>query len=307
LHCTREDADILFNQSKGILNAMIVRILTGCTLCLLAILCWPCAAHAAYYNRQTYYGSGGGGPIGDASLSISNNATSVYLGMNKGTGSFTDNLVMFIDCIPGGLTTTSGLTNKANAQEIAISGYKTSRATANFAPGFGADYAIVVSVSNGSGIYKLVNDGAGPYLQLIRNFNLAPPGDPNLPQFYWQFDWGDIGIANKNTNFFKFETSLVTASGSRALQSFEGITGTAGFGTITFTNYDTYGVQPIPENTTAALIVFGGIAGGILLSKRRRSSSPHQTAAGSGRATPLVGWLRLNCRKTLNNSHRQNV
>jgi hypothetical protein len=252
------------------------------TAWLLVTLCWHCAAHAAYYNRQIYPGTGGGGPVGDGTLSISNNATSIYAGFTKGTGSFTDNLVMFIDCLPGGLTTTGGLTNKANAQEIAISGFKTSRSTANFAPGFGADYAIIVSVSNGSGIYKLVNDGSGPYLQLVRNFNLAPPGDPNTPQFYWQFDWADLGLSNGNTNFFKFETSLVTASGSRALQSFEGMTGTAGFGTINFTNYDTYGVQPVPENTTAALVLFGGLAGAHVLTRRWRVERSPKYGAGKG-------------------------
>ncbi|HZR21391.1 MAG TPA: hypothetical protein VFE51_29180 [Verrucomicrobiae bacterium] len=249
---------------------MIVRVLTGCALCLLFVLCWPCAAHAAYFNRQTYYGTGGGGPIGDGSLSMSNNAATVYAGFNKGTGSFSDNLVMFIDCAPGGFTTTSGFTNKNNALETAISGYKTSRSVANFAPGFEADYAIVVGINSGSGIYKLVNDGSGPNLQLVQSINLMPAGSPNYPQYYWQFDWAALGLSNGNTNFFKFETTLVTATGSRALQSFEGITGTGGFGTINFTNYDTYGVQPIPENAAGGLALFSGIAATIVLVRRLR-------------------------------------
>jgi hypothetical protein len=113
-------------------------------------------------------------------------------------------------------------------------------------------------------------------LQLIRNFNLLPAGSPNYPQYYWQFDWADIGLSNGNTNFFKFETSLVTATGSRYLQSFEGITGTGGFSTINFTNYDTYGVQPVPENAAAALAVFGGVVGCILLVRRAGSTVVRQ-------------------------------
>lgn len=249
---------------------MTRRMISCWCLSVLALLCWHYSAQAAYYNRQTYYGTGGAGPVGDSNLSMSNNASSILVGFNKGTGSFSDNLVMFIDSAPGGFTTTSGFTNNANALEIAISGYKTSRSVANFAPGFAADYAIVVGVNNGCGIYKLVNDGTGPNLQLIRNFNISPPGSPNYPQYNWQFDWADIGLSNGNTNFFKFETSLITATGSRALQSLEVVTGTSGFGTITFSNYDTYGVQPVPENTSVALAIFGGIAVLVAVTSRSR-------------------------------------
>lgn len=251
---------------------MSLRTTTRWVLLIVTVVCCHFAASAAYYNRQTYYGSGGAGPVGDGSLSLSNDTKTVYAGFNKGTGSLSDNLVMFIDCVPGGFTTTAGFTNSANPLEVAISGYyKGSRSTANFAPGFGADYAVVVGVNNGSGVYKLVNDGSGPNLQLVRNFSLMPAGSPNYTQYYWQFGWTDIGLTNANTNFFKFETSLVTAMGSRSLQSFEGITGVGGYNTITFTNYDTYGVEPVPENTTVALTLFGSVAAGVAIVKRLRS------------------------------------
>ena len=242
----------------------LVMRLTGfkCVWALLALgIVWSNgSAIAAYYNRQSYPGQGRAGVVGSGTLSMSNSTSTVYAGFNKGTGSFTDNLVMFIDSVPGGYTTTSVFSDHANPQETAISGYSVSRSIANFAPGFGADYAIVVGVNNGAAIYQLVNDGTGPHVQLIRTITLGPPGDPNAPQFYWQFDWTDIGLPRGNTNFFKFETSLISMNGYRFLQSFEGLTGAEGYNTITFTNYDTYGVQPIPENTTAALGVFGAVA-----------------------------------------------
>jgi hypothetical protein len=283
LQAAAECVEILFHQGKGILNNMSFRTTGHWLLLTLAVLCCHCTASAAYYNRQTYYGSGGSGPVGDGNMSMSNTVNTVFAGFNKGTGSFTDNLVMFIDCVPGGFTTTSGFTNSANALEIAISGsYKTSRSIANFAPGFAADYAIVVGVNNGSAIYKLVDDASGPNLQLVRGFNLMPAGSPNYPQYYWQFGWTDIGLTNAYTNFFKFETSLVTATGSRALQSFEGITGVGGYSTITFTNYDTYGVEPVPENTTVALAVFGTLAAGVVVVKQVKRWSTDQARNSSG-------------------------
>lgn len=242
---------------------------------LLGVVLWAFGEHrasAAYYNTQSYSGQGIGGPVANGTLRMSNNVSTVTAGFYKGPGSsFTDSLVMFIDTAPGvGITTTGGLTNKANTQQIVISGNGVQRSTANFAPDFEADYAIVVSVNYGSAIYKIVTDSTGPNLQLVRTITLAPPGEPNAPIYTWSFDWADIGLPRGNTNFFKFETSLVISSGSRMFQSFEGITGTSGFNTITFTNYDTYGVQPIPENAGVALAVFGGVAASVVLTTRLR-------------------------------------
>jgi hypothetical protein len=103
----------------------------------------------------------------------------------------------------------------------------------------------------------------------------------SLPSYYFQFDWTDIGLTAANTNFFKFESTYITGTGSRMLDSFEGLTGTSGFNTITFTNYDTYGVQPIPENTNAALAIFGGIVvSASLLTRLRRRPGERRRPAG---------------------------
>jgi hypothetical protein len=246
-------------------------------LFLIMIACWHHPALAAYYNRQSYEGQGAGGVVGSGTLSMSNSAATVYVGLDRTRGSFTDNLVMFIDTGPGGYTTTGVFSDKGSVQEIAISGNNVERSTANFAPDFAADYAIVVSVNNGCGIYQLLDDGTGPHVALIRNFNIAPPGDPNTPQFWWQFDWSDIGLQRANTNFFKFETSLISINGYRYLQSFEGITGVQGYDAITFTNYDTYGVPPIPETTTTALGILGGAAASAsLITSFRRARLRHR-------------------------------
>lgn len=238
-------------------------------LCGLVLLSGPGSLRAAMYNYQSYDGKGVGGAVGNATLALSNNNYTVYANFVKGIGSFIDNLVIFIDAAPGGYTTTSVFSDHNNAQETAISGYKISRSIANFAPGFEADYAIVLGINSGSGVYKLVDDGSGPHLQLIRSgLNFVAIDSPNHPSYSFQFDWADIGLPNLRTNFFKFETSYITSSGYRWLQSFEDFTGEEGFKTISFTEYDTYGVPPVPENTTAALAIFGGLAGVVALGTR---------------------------------------
>jgi hypothetical protein len=217
---------------------------------------------AMYNNYQMYPGNGVEGPVGNATLALSNSTTTVRANFIKGIGSFVDNLVIFIDCAPGGYTSTRSFSDNATPLESAVSGYKVSRSVGNFAPGFEADYAIALGVNSGSAVYKLVDDGAGPHLQLVRSgLNFVYVDSPNHASYSFQFDWADIGLPNQATNFFKFESTYITSNGWRWLQSFEGLTGTAGFdNTITFTNYDTYGVPPVPENTTVALAVFGGFA-----------------------------------------------
>jgi hypothetical protein len=219
---------------------------------------------AMYYNTQSYSGNGVIGAVGNGSLSMSNNTTTVKASFTKGTGSFGPaySLVIFIDSAPGGFTSTSPFSEHGSVQETAISGVgPTKSSVANFASGFAADYAIVLNVDYPGYLYKLVQDDTGAHLQMVMSasLNFGPGGLPNNPSFSFQFNWADIGLPAQNTNYFAFETSYIADSGSRTLQSFEGLTGTEGFSTITFTNYDTYGVKPIPENNNAALAVFGGI------------------------------------------------
>jgi len=249
----------------------MTRIILKLALCGFVVLALTRPACAAFYNYQTYPGNGVGGAVGNATLCFSNDTSTVYANFVKGVGSFIDNLVIFVDCAPGGYTSTAPFSDKANAMQTAISGVKTSRSVATFAPGFEADYAIVLGINSGSAVYKLVDDGTGPHLQLVRfGLNFMNADNPNHPSYSFQFSWADIGLPDLRTNFFKFETSYISNNGYRWLESFEGLTGTAGYSSITFTNYDTYGVQPVPENTTTALAVFGGLALAASLGTRLR-------------------------------------
>jgi len=240
---------------------MHTQTLFGVILGLSLFLGIPARLGAAttYYNFQQYSGNGVAGPIGTGSIQFSNNSTTVKGNIIKGIGTFTDNLVIYIDTTPGGFTSTTPLLDKNTILEIAISGNNVNHSVINFAPGFDADYAIVLGINNGSAIYKLVNDSTGPHLEQVRLLTLGNADNGNNSSFNFQFDWTDLGLPSRNTNFFKFESSYITSTGSRNGQSYEDFTGSFPFRDITFTNYDTYGVPPVPENTNVALAVFGGL------------------------------------------------
>src|SRR5260370_36305033 len=93
---------------------------------------------AAVYN-----GNGNtsfGGTVGDGSLTLTDDGTTVSGTFTRGTGhDFTDNLVIFIDSKANGFSTTAEFTDFATRQTRAISGRDdggNSQGTTDFAEGF---------------------------------------------------------------------------------------------------------------------------------------------------------------------------
>jgi hypothetical protein len=241
------------------------------------VICLSLAkAHCA-----VYYGNGntsGGGTVGNGRLSLSDNGTTVSGTFYRGPVGFQLNLVLYIDSISGGFADTTQFSDSADALRTSISGYYapgSSRATANFAPGFTADYAIALGVNgpNKGNLYHLVPGGNGS-MELIRSIYLNPNDSPVFSSFSFNFSLADIGLPAGSGNFFKIESSYIGSGAYRELESFESLTGTRGFGTVNFGNYDTYGVDPVPEMTTGSLAIFGGIIIGVrLLTKARKSKN----------------------------------
>jgi len=229
---------------------------------LLLALLWQIAAPAA-----VYYGNGntsGGGAVGNGRLNLTDNGTTVSGTFYKGTGSFALNLILYIDSVSGGFANTSQFSDSGDALRTAVSGYYapgSARATANFASGFMADYAIAIGVNgpNKGNLYHLVPGGNGS-MQLIKSVNLYPNNNLNASQYTFSFSLADIGLPAGSGNFFKFQSTYDGSAGGayRELESFESLTGTRGYGTVTFGNYNTYGIDPVPEMTTGALAIFGG-------------------------------------------------
>jgi hypothetical protein len=242
-----------------------------------SLLSLNCATAALYSgNNQPPDGAVSGG-----SLQLTDNGTSVSATFTRGSGWFAENLVLFIDSVAGGFSSTSGFRDTLNPITCNISGISSdgsSRALATFASGFAADYAIVVGYQNpNGGLYQLANGGSES-LNKLGNVVLTPGDSQTSSSYTFSFNLGDIGLPSGSGNYFKFESTYVNVTGSRTLQSFESLSGTGSangnWNPVTFGNYSTYGVDPVPEMSNVALMIFGGMAvtGGLYARLRRRSA-----------------------------------
>jgi hypothetical protein len=201
--------------------------------------------------------SGAWGSIGLGSLTLSDSGSTIRGTVNLGGDSatyFKGYLMLYIDSKPGGFANTASFADVSTPVTRSISGYNggTGRATANFAPNFAADYAIVLSRTGpASALYELAS---GTALGPSKNLTFTDNGTS------WQFSFNlnDIGASAASFNFQSTITSDV-GSGYRYLESYEPLTGTGGFNTVNFGNFNTFGVETVPETTNAALAVFGGL------------------------------------------------
>src|SRR5437667_8014283 len=67
--------------------------------------------------------NGFGGPIGQGSLSLTDDGTTISGTVMKGPNGFNDALVLYVDSVPGGFSDTSGFADGADGLRKAISGF----------------------------------------------------------------------------------------------------------------------------------------------------------------------------------------
>lgn len=208
-----------------------------------------------------YYGNGNagsGGAVGGSTLELTDDGTTISGTFTRGLGGdFNDILVMYIDSVPGGFSTTAGFTDAGDAHRIAISVFDgTLREILNFASGFEADYAIALSPYYG-GIWQLANAGSHTWLSTL---NLSPLGDPATLAYTFDFTFSDIGMGSAG----EFDFTADYATYSPASLSNEGIGwseagGNPGNGgTYDFNGFATY--PAIPEPATMSLLGTGVLA-----------------------------------------------
>ncbi|RYE19393.1 MAG: T9SS type A sorting domain-containing protein [Sphingobacteriaceae bacterium] len=206
--------------------------------------------------QSSYSGNGGsgfGGAIGGSTLTITENTTTLTFTISKGAGGFNDALVLYLDVVAGGETTTSAYTDAGDPSRTAISGLSMTgnRALLNFPPDFGADFAIAVAPSNTfAGIYALNNGGAFTF----KDDAGLTPLTTNNASYTFSITKSSIGFANTSASFRFFGTYL--NSGSSTYRSNEGYgtlnfssvnaDGNPGYNTTTATSFLTYPVQVLP-------------------------------------------------------------
>ena len=150
------------------------------------------------FGQVTYNGNGNtgfGGPLGDGSIQISDDGTTISFVFTRGSGDFNDGLVLYIDSESGGFNSTSGFTDQSDYSRQAISGYNNNTsAPITFRKGFEADFGISVHV-NGfdfAGTFELVSGGSHTF---VSSANLV--GTPGVSETSYSFsiDKSDIGIS----------------------------------------------------------------------------------------------------------------
>src|SRR5438046_1982690 len=149
-----------------------------------------------------YSGNGStsfGGAVGTGSLTLTDNGTTVsgtFTSGTGGSGSFTDFLVIYIDSKSSGFSTTSGFTDYGSLLRKAVSGADgvNTRALADFASGFSADYAIALrpfKASDPGELFQLVNGGT--YIDK-GSVNISPTGTGSSSSYTFSFNLSELGV-----------------------------------------------------------------------------------------------------------------
>lgn len=215
---------------------------------------------ATVFNGNT--NSGFGGVLGTGNFSISDNGSQVTITFNKGVGTFSDTMVIYIDSVTGGVTNTGGLSDNGDLLRQAISGFDgTNRSQINFFPGFGADYSIAASPDPSpgpqfGGLWGLVEGGANS-LSFVAGVNLTPSDNTAASSYTMTFNVADIGLTPGAGQSFNFVATYLNET--NAFRSDEALGaaiagGNPGAGPVSFGSFATYTTAPEPSRSLLAMI-----------------------------------------------------
>ena len=243
---------------------------TAAKLIAISIFAGTLSVQAAVYpgNGKT----GFGGPVGQGSLSLSDDGTTISGTLTKGPNGFNDILVLYIDSTVGGFSSTSGFADANDELRAGISGFDggANRSTLTFASGFNPDYAIALkptSPSNFGGLWQLANGGPVS-LNFIASVSLNPTGNNLAPSYTFSFNVSQIGLSPNSGATFGLFGTFVSGTGYRSDEAIAGDdSGTQGWNPFLQTAFGNYTI--VPEPSTMALVALGGV---LLVCRRRRVS-----------------------------------
>jgi hypothetical protein len=219
-------------------------------------------------SATTYSGNGNsgfGGPVGQGSLTLTDDGTTVTGTINKGPNGFNDALVLYIETGSGSsFTDTSGFSDNGDGLRTAISGYNGSnRSLMTFLSGFNPNYAIALGPQDDGfgGLWGLTAGGANS-LPFISSVNLTPTGagSGSSPSFTFSFNVGQIGLTPNSGQSFTFFGTYISDSGYRSDEAVGGNdAGTQGWNPFIQTADASYTIESVPEPSAAALTSLGGL------------------------------------------------
>ncbi len=234
-----------------------------CILAPLIVL----ATHFSFAGVVTYSGTGSGCLSGGSLTWNSDTAGTISGSFTRGGGNyFSDYVVIYIDSVAGGISTTANLRDTSSdfARTVTQFNGGDSKSTLNFAAGFGADYAIALKAGTGGGmLYQLPTQGSTlPEPVPVTLDNAVVWNSQNSGPYKFSVTPQQIGLNSSGPVTFGFETAYIVHTGSPNFESLESITGAGGWrNTITYQNYHLFPqLEPVPEPTNIALAAFGIIA-----------------------------------------------
>ena len=225
-------------------------------------------------QAATYFGNGNtgfGGPVGQGSLTLTDDGTTVSGTFTKGSGAMNDVLVLYVDSVPGGFSTTANFTDNADGLRRAISGYDAfwGRSTLTMPSGFYADYAIALGPSsdNYGGLWQLQANASHNF---INSVNLNPTGNNSASTYTFSFAVSDIGLTPGSGESFGLFGTLISNTAYRSDEALPGnVSGSQGWNPFASSGDVTYTIATVPEPSTLALLSLPGLAA--LFHIRRRN------------------------------------
>lgn len=218
--------------------------------------------------------SGFGGPVGNSTMSWSDDGTTISVTFTKGAGNFNDSFVLYLDAGTTGRTSIDTQVNdRGDPLRSAISFMEASTGKSlNFSSGFEATHAIGINTGFG-GLWSIpatgsVGSNALPFVDDVNSTLTVNTQE----SFTFSFNLAAIGItpnSGATINFVATYLNPFGGGGDLGYASNEGYGG--GFpganieqNNFTFTSYNSYTV--VPEPAAAAL----GMIGMVLLLRRRK-------------------------------------
>lgn len=221
----------------------------------------------------TYLGNGSAsfnGAIGNGSLTLTDNGTTVFGSLTTGAGLGGNAFVLYIQTAAGGFGTTSGFNDNGDQLRTAISQYNGAgnQSILNFSAGFAPNYALALQPDSGinfGGIWQLANGGANS-LPFDTSVGLSPTGSDAAGTYNFSFSLASIGLTGGQS--FELFGMQVSTTGYSSAETIGGnVTGTLGYGgTQTETSFST--IVTTPEPSTMVLGASGMAT--LLLLRRRR-------------------------------------
>jgi len=228
-------------------------------------------------TATTFNGNGSsawGGAIGNGSLTLTDNGTTVSGSLTTGGNLNGNAFVLYIQTVAGGFASTSGFNDNGDQLRSAISEYGGAgqQSTLNFSSGFAPNYAIAMQPGSGinfGGLWSLVNGGANS-LNFVSSVGLSPTGADTAGTYNFSFNLASVGLTPGAGQSLELIGLQISQSGYSSPEALGGtLSGSSGWGnTQTELSFATYVTTPVPEPATITLGLSGLAT--LYLARRRR-------------------------------------